>query len=363
MSERLTLGIAGHFAAPAEAVYHRSRRIEEAGWASEWWPDAQIGYHPASPTVPAPHEVYDWAPMIGAACGATRRVALGVSVTDPFRRHPALLAQTSQTLHDLSKGRFVLGLGLGAIENHQPFGIAGSSSVAILEEALDIMRLLWSTTEPVSFEGRRWRLDDAVLGLDSGSYGSPPVWIGGTGPRTLDLAGRKADGWIPVMPSVEDYASHLTAVRSAASASGRDPEDVAPACLFLTVASENSASLDRLLDTPWVRAVAMSQPASQFERLGIEHPLGPARSGMRNFVPTHWSLTDYLDLAGRIPLPAVKQLVLWGDGERLAERLSAFRDAGLRHGILWNITGLGEATRDDILGSFRALDQAKALLS
>jgi len=359
----LQLGIAGHFSSPADAVTRRVERAEAGGWDSVWWPDAQIGYHPAAPgEVDDPHEVYDWGPMVGATAVVTERVALGVSVTDPFRRHPAMLAQTAQTLHDLSHGRFILGLGLGAIENLTPFGLEGSSKVAVLEEALDVMHLLWSTTEPVSFAGPTWSLDRAVLGVDSTVHGAPPVWIGGTGPRSLDLTGRKADGWIPVMPAIEDFRRKWALVVQGAERAGRDPSEVTAGCLFLTVAGDDLDALDRMLDTPWVRALALSQPASQFERLGHEHPLGELGSGMRGFVPTHWSLSDYRDLVDGIPLDVVKELVLWGDGARLAEQLSAYADAGLQHAVIWNATGMGMPSTDEVRSSFRAIDDARARL-
>jgi phthiodiolone/phenolphthiodiolone dimycocerosates ketoreductase len=360
---KLDIGLAGHFAFPASKVGRRAAAVEARGWASIWWPDAQIGYHPAAPgRVDAPHEVYDWAPMVAAAACATSTIPVGVCVTDPFRRHPAMLAQTAQTLQDLAEGRFVLGLGLGGIENLAPFGIEGSGSIAVLEEAIDIIRLLWSTTEPVSFQGKRWRLDRAVLGLDVSHHGRPPIWLGGTGPRSLALTGRKADGWVPVMPSVADYGRGLRAIADAARAAGRDPSDITAGCLFLVVTGADEESLNRLLDTPWVRGVALSQPASQFERLDLPHPLGPGRSGMRDFIPTHVTVQEYLELVAQIPLWAVKELVLWGDGPRLAEMLGRYREAGLEHAVIWNLTGLGEPTSQEVRASFQAITQAAELL-
>ena len=99
----MELGIAGQYTFPGDAVARRAAAAETAGWASLWWPDSQVRYHPVPPGAPgSPHETYDWAPLAGAAAGVTSRALLGVAVTDPFRRHPALLAQTAQTLQDLS---------------------------------------------------------------------------------------------------------------------------------------------------------------------------------------------------------------------------------------------------------------------
>jgi len=83
---------------------------------------------------------------------------------------------------------------------------------------------------------------------------------------------------------------------------------------------------------------------------------------MRGFVPTHWSLSDYRALVDGIPLDVVKELVLWGDGARLAEQLSAYADAGLQHAVIWNATGMGMPSTDEVRSSFRAIDDARARL-
>jgi phthiodiolone/phenolphthiodiolone dimycocerosates ketoreductase len=358
----LGLGLSGQLGPPAREVVARSIKAEQAGWDGLWWPDAQLGYHPAAPESPRPHAIYDSFPMMAAAATCTSSIGLGIAVTDPFRRHPALLAQTAQTLHDLSGGRFVLGLGLGAVENLEPFGIQGSPRIADLEEAIDVLRLLWSTADPVSFEGRLWKLRDAVLGVGQSSLGPPRLWLGGAGPRACDLAGRKSDGWIPVMLPVEEYARKLRDVRAAAARAGRQESDVVAGCLFLTVAAADDGTAEALVDSPWVRGVALSQDASSYAFLGARHPLGESSSGMRRFVPTRYTLEEYRALVARIPPPVVKELVLWGGAQRLGACLRDYQAAGLEYAVLWNVTGMAGASPQQVRESFRTLGEVRDLL-
>jgi len=358
------LGTAGQYTYPADAVGRRTTTAEGAGWMSLWWPDSQMGYHPQPSADSAnPHETYDWAPMIGAAAVQTSRIRLGVGVTDPFRRHPALLAQTAQTLQDLCRGRFILGLGLGAGNNLVPIGVPGSSHVSALEEAIDIMRLLWSTTDPVSFEGATWRIDRAVLGLDSTHFGQPAVWLGGSGPKSLLLTARKADGWLPVMMPPSVYAQRLALIRAEATKELRDPNAITAGCLFLTIAAPTRRECRELLDTPWVRALALFQPATFFEQFGYRHPLGDHSSGVRDFIPTMASTADYLALVRNIPLDLVQRLVLWGDDDRIVEELHAYASAGVEHAVIWNVTGMGVAPSDAVRKSYQVLSSVRDRLA
>ena len=314
----MQVGLAGQYTYPADKVRQRATRAEERGWSSIWWPDAQMGYHPTSPAGgSSPHETYDWGPLVGAAAGATSRVRLGVAVTDPFRRHPLLLAQTAQTLQDLSAGRFILGLGLGALNNLEPIGLSADHSVDELEEAIDIMRLAWSTTEPITFLGRTWTLRNAVLGLDSSHVGEPAIWLGGAGPASLRLTARKADGWLPVMMPADVYGRRVTTLRREAEAFGRDPAAVEIGCLLLTVAAARLDECERLLDTPAVKALALFQPDRFFRMFGSLHPLGKGAAGVRSFVPTDLSWAQYCALVEPIPTGITKKLVMWGDTDRI----------------------------------------------
>jgi alkanesulfonate monooxygenase SsuD/methylene tetrahydromethanopterin reductase-like flavin-dependent oxidoreductase (luciferase family) len=134
-----------------------------------------------------------------AALGArTSRVRLLPNVLDLPLRPPAMLAKSAATLDLLTGGRLELGLGAGALwDSIASYGgprRTPGEAVDALEEAITLMRLLWSSTpDPVSFEGRHYQLAEARPGPTPAH--PIAIWTGALKPRMLRLTGRLADGW------------------------------------------------------------------------------------------------------------------------------------------------------------------------
>jgi coenzyme F420-dependent glucose-6-phosphate dehydrogenase len=129
----------------------------------------------------------------------TSRIQLGTSVLTPtFRYNPAVLAQTFATLGLLYPGRVMLGVGTGEALNE--IAVSGrewpefKERYARLREAVRLMRELWTSDEPVSFDGEYYRTVDATI------YDRPeqpvPVYIAAGGPQMAKYAGRAGDGFI-----------------------------------------------------------------------------------------------------------------------------------------------------------------------
>ncbi|WP_225920728.1 glucose-6-phosphate dehydrogenase (coenzyme-F420) [Pseudonocardia oceani] len=129
----------------------------------------------------------------------TSRIQLGTSVLTPtFRYNPAVLAQTFATLGLLYPGRVMLGVGTGEALNE--IAVSGrewpefKERYARLREAVRLMRELWTSDEPVSFEGEYYRTVEATI------YDRPeqpvPVYIAAGGPQMAKYAGRAGDGFI-----------------------------------------------------------------------------------------------------------------------------------------------------------------------
>src|SRR5205823_10497907 len=99
-------------------------------------------------------------------------------------------------------------------------------SVDAIEEAIQVIRLMWSEERSVSFEGRHYRLD----GLHPGPQPVHPIgiWLGAYGPRMVRLVGRLADGWLPSVPRLplEEVPPRQQAIDEAARAAGRDPASI-----------------------------------------------------------------------------------------------------------------------------------------
>ena len=168
--------------------------------------------------------------LIPALMAETKRISFFTDVANLPLRPPAVMAKAAASLDVLSGGRFELGLGAGAIPD-QVAKLGGprrspGESVEALEEAIEVIRLMWSGEPSVSFEGKYYTLDRA-------HPGPPPVhpmgiWLGAFKPRMLRLVGRKADGWVPslgVLSRDEMRAGHER-IDEAAVAAGRDPRRI-----------------------------------------------------------------------------------------------------------------------------------------
>ncbi|TFG04253.1 MAG: LLM class flavin-dependent oxidoreductase, partial [Promethearchaeota archaeon] len=129
----LKIGTEGSFIGPVDKGINAVKRIEEIGYDSVWFADHLMGWTPDSIWTPEiisaatfqdnPHIFYEVYSIIALAAWNTNKIMLGTSVTETFRRHPAVLAQTLLTQDHISKGRVILGIGTGEGENVIPYGI------------------------------------------------------------------------------------------------------------------------------------------------------------------------------------------------------------------------------------------------
>jgi alkanesulfonate monooxygenase SsuD/methylene tetrahydromethanopterin reductase-like flavin-dependent oxidoreductase (luciferase family) len=146
-------------------------------------------------------------------------------------RPPAVLAKMAETLDRLSGGRLILVLGGGGPMNEPTYRALGLASrsprekVQALEEAVDLLRGLWSTSD-FSYAGEHFRTEGATI---EPKPGHPiPIWLGVFGDRMLDLVGRKADGWLPTYQLLEPEQAYrkLEHIRRVAEQAGRNPDEI-----------------------------------------------------------------------------------------------------------------------------------------
>lgn len=148
-------------------------------------------------------------------------------------RNPALFAKMATSLQTLSGGRYIMGIGGGWREEEYPaYGYdfpAASMRIEQLEEAIKLMRVMWTEEEP-SFEGKYFRIERAYC---EPKVAPPPVMIGGGGEKLLvPLAARVADMWdLYHGTTVEEidrerYRRKLEVLRRHAEEAGRDPRSI-----------------------------------------------------------------------------------------------------------------------------------------
>ena len=168
--------------------------------------------------------------LIPTLLAETRRVTFFTDVANLPLRLPSMLAKAAASLDVLSGGRFELGLGGGAfLEQVVAYGGPRRSpgeAVEALQEAIEVIRLLWTDERTVSFEGRHYRIADAHPGPRPAHPIS--IWLGAFKPRMIRLVGRKADGWLPSLGVLDrdELRAGNELIDAAAADAGRDPRTI-----------------------------------------------------------------------------------------------------------------------------------------
>lgn len=276
-----------------------------------------------------------------------RRIGLGVCVTDASRRHPAVTAQAAATLHLLTRGRALLGIGVGEREGNEPYGVDWTKPVARFEEAVATIRALWeSGGEPVSRDSAYFPLHNALFDLPPYKGRWPEMWIAAHGPRMLRITGRYADAWVPFIVSrPEDYARGLESLRTAASDAGRDPMTITPALNRAVVTARSRDEVDEALNGVLIKAWALSSPAEVWARHGVQHPLGADFSGVQDLVPQMIDKQTALSYAERVPLSLMKEICFHGTPADVLDQVAQWRDTGLRYLLVINVSQLNPDIR------------------
>jgi coenzyme F420-dependent glucose-6-phosphate dehydrogenase len=278
---------------PPGDLVHNAERAEELGFDF-----VSISDH-IHPWVSAQgHSPFVWS-VLGAIAHATEHLQAVVGVTCPLIRiHPAIVAHASATTALLFEGRFSLGLGTGEALNEHILGYRWPSAdvrLAMLEEAVDIIRTLWSG-DTVDHRGQFYEVENAKL-FDPPDP-PPPVIVSGFGPKAVELAARIGDGYWGNAPDRE-------LLDTFAEAGGRGPRY---AQLNVCWASDEAAARKTVLDV-WPNA-------------GIKGQLSQD-------LPT-WS--HFEEAAAMVTEEAATESVPCGpDVEPLLDSVRMYLDAGFDH--------------------------------
>ena len=162
-------------------------------------------------------------PMLAVAARETSKIRLGHFVTNPATRDPTVLASSYATLHDISDGRMVMGVGRGdsavRVIGRQPMKVAEfERSCAMIRDFMNGRTVSWNDTE-LQLKWVRPELPEI------------PMWVAGYGPKALAVAGRVSDGVIIQLADPEIITWIMDTARMAAAEAGRDPSAIRPKSL------------------------------------------------------------------------------------------------------------------------------------
>ena len=213
MKVRIGFGLGNLRPADGETLGAVAAALEDLGYDSLWCSERIGG--------PAPDPVL----ALAYAAARTRRIKLGTSISVLPGRPPAVVAKEWASLDLLSGGRALpaFGLGVAAPTEQQAFGVAREDRASIFDEALPLVRRLWTEDEVVHHG--RWFTYDGVT-VRPRPTAPLDVWLGGRAPAELRRAGRLADGWLASFTTPADCAAGRVTVDAAAAEAGRaiDPE-------------------------------------------------------------------------------------------------------------------------------------------
>lgn len=203
-----------------------AQTAEAAGYDALWLADHFL-FRP--PVAKEGDEYGLWEAWTSAAAlaQATSRISIGLLVTCLGWRNPGMVARMTDTLDEISNGRFILGAGAGWHEpEYDAYGFPFDHRAGRFEDAIVILDGLLRRGE-VDHPGTYFSATKAINRPRGplGARGGPPILVGTSGPRMLRLTARYADAWNTVWHSdASATASHLQAVDEACADVGRDPE-------------------------------------------------------------------------------------------------------------------------------------------
>ena len=293
-------------------------------------PELRVGFMAVAPTLHAAREVAARAEGLGFDSVWTGdHVAFPVPILDPFLqlsliaafapgitigtavyllplRHPVPVAKQVATLDRLCGGRFVFGVGVGGEfpGEYAACGVPVDERGARLSEAIPLLRALWSG-KPAANDGPHYPIPETTLLPTPVQPGGPPVWGGGRSPAALRRLGRMGDGWVSYVVTPDRYREGLEAIAREADAVGRRLARFGSGHLLFTYVADD-------YDTALEAATL------------------------------HLSTRYAMDFRG----PARKYAAL-GRPSDVAERIDAFRRAGLRH-LIVDVVGRPEETPEQL---------------
>jgi phthiodiolone/phenolphthiodiolone dimycocerosates ketoreductase len=324
---------------PFQNIVHRAQFFEKQRFDSVLIDDHLL-YGTKVAAAPEPFTT------LAAIAAGTRKIMVGIAVTDMVRRHPAIIAQTLATLSNQYPRRLFLGLGAGDPMNQTPFGLSSEHRVGRLSEGLTVIRQLWNSSieKPQTFKGRFFTLNNAYLQAGQERKPVPPIYLAAFGPRMLRLAGEAADGWIPHCHTPTTYQEDLNMIRASARKANRDLDTFRPAYYTLSSISKNRGEADRNVLGPAKYFLALIPEALKKIDPSANHP-----GRIWEKIPNPKEQRETIrKIAADIPESDGYDTVLHGTAEDCIEQIEGYQKAGCKEfmltfvpkGGLWSSTNL-----------------------
>ncbi|MBQ11853.1 MAG: hypothetical protein CMJ45_09920 [Planctomyces sp.] len=274
----------GDMASPAN-LRTLAQRAESLGFDSAWVSDHIIlprsvdSFYPYAAngvaTFRPDEDYYEPLAALNFLAGCTQKIRLGTHVLILPYRNPVLTAKMISTLDVLSEGRFILGAGVGWME--EEFKALGLDTFArrgaVTDEYIQLFKELWTKDNP-EFQGEHYQLSESGFQPKPVQKPHPPIWIGGHTNPAIRRAAKYGDGWMPIglrPPAIlepEELAEKITRLRRLTMEAGR-PEDAVSLCFSTGVTFDDSPGATRRMMSG--RAEQIAADLRQYQDLGIRN--------------------------------------------------------------------------------------------
>lgn len=261
----------------------------------------------------------------------TSTIKLATGIMQTTARTPAMTAMTALTLHDLSGGRFVLGLGASGPQVVEGLhGVKYNPALSRLRDTVNICRMIFRG-EKVTYAGKSIQLplpDSEGKAIKIAHEPTDiPIYLATLGPNSLRYTGEVANGWLGTSFSPDHPEAHLDYLREGAEKAGRSLEDID---LCVSTRIEIGDDLETMIDKRRP-AVAFNMGGmgsadtnfynDAFKRAGYEDD---ARA-----IQQLWLNGKREEAAQRVPDAMVTEFQVLGPRELIKQRLTKYRNAGI----------------------------------
>ncbi|MBT4489548.1 MAG: LLM class flavin-dependent oxidoreductase [Rhodospirillaceae bacterium] len=261
----------------------------------------------------------------------TEKIKLGTGIMQISARTPSMTAMTALSLANLTKGRFILGLGVSGpqvVEGLQ--GVSYKAPLGRLRETVDIVRMAFKG-DKIRYEGKHFTLplpdgEGKAIRLDHPPR-DIPIYLATLGPKSLEYTGQAADGWLGTSFSPDHAGAHMDHLQKGAQAAGRSLSDMDLHSSCNVAIGEN---VEEMIDAL---------------RPGVAFSMGAMGSEKTNFYNDAFKRAGYTDdalaiqrlwkdgkrqeAADRVPDEMVTEFGAIGTADMVRKRFETYRDAGI----------------------------------
>ncbi len=265
--------------ATAENIAYAARFGETEGFDSLWvidrilWPAEPQTPYPPSPDGSWPEiyqNVIDPIETLTYVAGITQKIKLATGIIDMLYQNPLILANRLAALDNLSKGRLLLGLGLGhSKDEYQAAGVPFENRGERADEFLQVLNKVWYD-EIVEHNGKFYSIPKSVIGPKPYQE-KIPIYLAGFSPNALRrIISSGANGWVGIPQlDLDAFKAGQEQLRKEAQEQGRDPQSIEFPVLLFPEVSESDLSSDRQSMNGSIEQIA--EDIQGFEKLGVNH--------------------------------------------------------------------------------------------